>query len=90
MEIGLIGLGRMGANMSLRLMSAGHKCIVHDNNPKAVQELAKQGASGASGLEDLVERLSKPRRNMADAPSGGGRCRAFVADSFARGGRHRR
>jgi len=60
MEIGLIGPGRMGANMSLRLMRAGHKCAVYDSDPKAVQQLVEQGAVGANSVEDLVKRLSKP------------------------------
>ena len=61
MQIGMIGLGRMGANMVLRLMRDGHDCVVFDVNPGAVANLAAQGAVGADSLEDFVARLSKPR-----------------------------
>jgi len=61
MQIGMIGLGRMGANMVRRLLRAGHQCLVFDVSPKAVEELAREGAVGASSIEDLVGRLSKPR-----------------------------
>src|SRR5205807_8178622 len=54
-------LGRMGANMVRRLMNAGHRCIVFDGIPKAVEDLAKEGAVGASSLADLVKKLDKPR-----------------------------
>lgn len=62
MQLGMIGLGRMGANMVRRLMRAGHECVVFDLNTTAVGELAEEGASGASSLEDFVKRLSTPRR----------------------------
>lgn len=61
MQLGMIGLGRMGASMVLRLMKNGHKCVVYDMNPEAVQRLVAQGAIGADSLQDLVARLSKPR-----------------------------
>jgi 6-phosphogluconate dehydrogenase len=61
MQLGMIGLGRMGANMVQRLMHAGHKCVVFDNNPGAVQALAEQGATGASDLADFCAKLSAPR-----------------------------
>ncbi len=61
MQLGMIGLGRMGANMALRLMRAGHTCVVYDRNPQAVADLAKQGANGAASLADLVSKLDKPR-----------------------------
>lgn len=61
MQIGMIGLGRMGANMVQRLMKDGHECVVFDINAKAVEELAAQGAVGADSLGDFVARLSKPR-----------------------------
>ncbi len=61
MQLGMIGLGRMGANMVRRLMKAGHKCVVYDRNPGAVQELGGQGATGASSLADFVKKLDKPR-----------------------------
>jgi 6-phosphogluconate dehydrogenase len=61
MQLGMIGLGRMGANMVRRLMKAGHECVVYDVSPATVQGLAKEGAGGASSLDDFVARLKKPR-----------------------------
>ncbi len=61
MQLGMIGLGRMGANMVRRLMKDGHQCTVFDMAPKAVAELAREGATGASSLADLVAKLAKPR-----------------------------
>ena len=61
MQLGMIGLGRMGANMVRRLMKAGHECVVYDVSPATVQGLAKEGAAGASSLDDFVARLKKPR-----------------------------
>jgi 6-phosphogluconate dehydrogenase len=61
MELGMIGLGRMGSNMVLRLMRAGHKCVVYDVHQEAVKVLEAQGAVGAASLEELAQKLSKPR-----------------------------
>jgi len=61
MQIGMIGLGRMGANMARRLMKNGHKCVVFDMSPKAIAELKSDGATGAASLSDLVKRLDEPR-----------------------------
>src|SRR5262245_62474581 len=61
MQLGMIGLGRMGANMVLRVMRAGHKCVVYDVHPEAIQALVKEGAVGATSLEDLVRKLDKTR-----------------------------
>jgi 6-phosphogluconate dehydrogenase len=61
MQIGMIGLGRMGANMVRRLLRAGHACVVFDMSPKAVEALAGEKAAGASSLQDLVEKLQQPR-----------------------------
>jgi 6-phosphogluconate dehydrogenase len=61
MQVGMIGLGRMGANMVRRLVKKGHECIVFDVSPKAVGELAKEGAVGAASLPDLLKKLEKPR-----------------------------
>jgi 6-phosphogluconate dehydrogenase len=61
MQIGMIGLGRMGANMAQRLMNDGHECVVFDVNTGAVANLAAQSAVGTDSLEDFVARLSKPR-----------------------------
>src|SRR6266540_1628893 len=68
MQIGMIGLGRMGANMVRRLMRAGHEGVVFDVSPDAVSELAGEGATGASSLEELVELLQPPRCICAMAP----------------------
>jgi 6-phosphogluconate dehydrogenase len=61
MELGMIGLGRMGINMVRRLQKAGHHCVVYDINADAVQALAKEGAAGATSIEDLVQQLKQPR-----------------------------
>jgi 6-phosphogluconate dehydrogenase len=61
MQIGMIGLGRMGANMTRRLLRAGHECVIFDMFPKAVMELTQEKAIGASSLEDFVKKLTKPR-----------------------------
>ena len=61
MQIGMIGLGRMGANMVRRLLHAQHECVVYDHNNEAVQSLAKDGAVGAESLEGFVAKLKKPR-----------------------------
>jgi len=61
MQIGMIGLGRMGANMARRLLQGGHHCVVFNRSPKAVKALVKEKAIGASSLADLVEKLEKPR-----------------------------
>jgi 6-phosphogluconate dehydrogenase len=61
MRIGMMGLGRMGANMVRRLTRAGHECVVYDVNPAAVQALAAEGAQGATSVADFVARLVKPR-----------------------------
>ena len=61
MQIGMIGLGRMGANMARRLLTGGHQCVVFDMSPKAVQELVEEKAVGSSSLADFVNKLTKPR-----------------------------
>lgn len=61
MELGMIGLGRMGTNMVLRLQKAGHHCVVYDTNQDAVQALAKEGAVGSTSLEEFAGKLKKPR-----------------------------
>ncbi|OLP51666.1 phosphogluconate dehydrogenase (NAD(+)-dependent, decarboxylating) [Allorhizobium taibaishanense] len=60
MQIGMMGLGRMGANMVRRLMCGGHECVVYDINPKNVADLVAEGAVGAASMEDFVSKLSKP------------------------------
>ncbi|WP_295879080.1 phosphogluconate dehydrogenase (NAD(+)-dependent, decarboxylating) [uncultured Thiohalocapsa sp.] len=61
MQLGMIGLGRMGANMVQRLMAAGHDCVVFDMNPDAVQALTQDGATGADSIQDLCAKLTPPR-----------------------------
>ena len=61
MQIGMIGLGRMGANMVRRLLRGGHECVVNDRNPEAVQTLVNEGAIGAASLDDFISKLKAPR-----------------------------
>ncbi len=61
MQIGMMGLGRMGANMALRLMRGGHQCVAYDINPEAVAALAREGATGAASVDDLITKLEAPR-----------------------------
>src|SRR4029450_7206920 len=61
MQLGMIGLGRMGANMVRRLIKKGHSCVVFDRSPQVVSELVTENAVGAASLVDLVKKLAKPR-----------------------------
>src|SRR5918996_2334036 len=61
MQLGMMGLGRMGANMVRRLLRGGHQCVVYDANPAAAQGLAAEGAVAASSLDDFVDKLTPPR-----------------------------
>jgi 6-phosphogluconate dehydrogenase len=61
MELGMIGLGRMGANIVRRLLRAGHRCVGYDSHAEAVRDLVSEGAVGATSLEDLVAKLTPPR-----------------------------
>jgi 6-phosphogluconate dehydrogenase len=70
MQLGMVGLGRMGGNMVRRLMRAGHECVVTDLSPLNVQELAKEGATGSSSLDDFVSKLKKPRAAWVMVPAG--------------------
>jgi 6-phosphogluconate dehydrogenase len=69
MELGMIGLGRMGTNMVRRLRRAGHQCVVYDVDPKAVDALVKEGAVGTTSLEDFVQKLKKPRAAWMMVPA---------------------
>jgi 6-phosphogluconate dehydrogenase len=71
MQIGMVGLGRMGANMVRRLMRGGHQCVVFDLNPANVKQLAGEGATGAASLDEFVAKLSKPRAAWVMVPAGG-------------------
>jgi 6-phosphogluconate dehydrogenase len=70
-ELGMVGLGRMGANMVRRLMREGHRCVVYDVNPDAVSALEQEGAEGSTSLEDLASKLSAPRSVWVMVPAGG-------------------
>jgi len=70
MQLGMIGLGRMGGNMVRRLMHGGHECVVFDLNPDNVKALANDGATGASSMEEFVKKLSKPRAAWVMVPAG--------------------
>src|SRR5215813_11274920 len=70
MQLGMIGLGRMGANMVRRLIRGGHDCVVYDRSPKAVAELVAEKATGALDLKDFVNRLQKPRAIWMMVPAG--------------------
>jgi 6-phosphogluconate dehydrogenase len=69
MQVGMIGLGRMGSNMVRRLMRAGHECVVYDVSPDAVQQLSSEGADGSSSLEEFVQRITPPRHMCVMVPA---------------------
>ncbi|MGA3132411.1 MAG: phosphogluconate dehydrogenase (NAD(+)-dependent, decarboxylating) [Terracidiphilus sp.] len=77
MQLGMVGLGRMGANMVKRLLKGGHQCVVFDMSPKAVGELVQEKAQGSSSLQELVTKLSKPRAIWLMVPA------AVVDDTIA-------
>jgi 6-phosphogluconate dehydrogenase len=70
MQLGMIGLGRMGANMVRRLIRGGHQCVVYDRAAQVVQELVKEKATGADSLAELIKKLSKPRAIWLMVPAG--------------------
>jgi 6-phosphogluconate dehydrogenase len=70
MQLGMIGLGRMGANLVRRLMRDGHQCVAYDRNADAVKGLASEGATGASSLAEFVAKLEKPRAVWIMVPAG--------------------
>ena len=76
MQLGMIGLGRMGANMVRRLMKGGHDCVVSDVSAEAVKDLANEGSTPSDGLEDFISKLSKPRHIWIMVPA------AFVDDTI--------
>ncbi|HET9059027.1 MAG TPA: decarboxylating 6-phosphogluconate dehydrogenase [Acidimicrobiales bacterium] len=70
MQLGMVGLGRMGANMVRRLMRAGHTCVVYDVNAEAVKSLEAEGATGAASLEEFVSKLETPKAAWVMVPAG--------------------
>ncbi|HSV03253.1 MAG TPA: decarboxylating 6-phosphogluconate dehydrogenase [Phenylobacterium sp.] len=70
MQLGVIGLGRMGGNITRRLMAGGHQCVVYDRDPAAVAKLVQDGAAGASDLAELVAELHSPRAVWVMLPAG--------------------
>src|SRR5476651_669434 len=70
MQLGMIGLGRMGGNIVRRLMKQGHTTVVYDKDPKAVAAIAADGALGSGTLEDFVKKLQKPRTAWVMLPAG--------------------
>ncbi len=82
MELGMIGLGRMGANLVRRLMRAGHHCVVYDVNAHAVAELAQEGAAAAGSLDELARKLSAPRAVWVMVPA------AIAGDTISAAAQH--
>jgi 6-phosphogluconate dehydrogenase len=70
MQIGMVGLGRMGAGLVGRLMRDGHHCVVYDVNPAAVAALEKEGATGSNSMAEFVEKLAQPRAVWVMVPAG--------------------
>src|ERR1700743_242806 len=70
MQLGMIGLGRMGGNIVRRLMKHGHTAVVFDKDPQVVDSFGKEGAAGSPALEDFVKKLEKPRTAWVMLPAG--------------------
>src|SRR5919202_1786911 len=70
MQIAMVGLGRMGANMTTRLLRGGHAVVVYDRDPEAVRRSAAEGATGVASLEELVRALAAPRAVWVMVPAG--------------------
>ena len=70
MQLGMVGLGRMGANMAQRLMQGGHECVAFDRNPQNVKQMESKGAAGSGSLDDFVKKLSTPRTVWIMVPAG--------------------
>ncbi len=86
MQLAMVGLGRMGANLVRRAMNAGHECVVYDVNPSSVAELVAEGATGTTSLEDLANKLLTPRVVWVMVPAGlTGRVVSDVAEQLSAG-----
>ena len=87
MELGMIGLGRMGGNMTQRLLRAGHRVVVYDPQVEAVHSLTREGAAGADSLHNLIEQLTPPRAVWVMVPAGEATASAIdtLADSLSPG-----
>jgi 6-phosphogluconate dehydrogenase len=86
MQLGMVGLGRMGANLVRRLMRDGHECVVYDVSPEVVEQLEGEGATGSESLEDFVSKLEKPRAAWVMIPAGiTGRIVDELASSMEKG-----
>src|SRR5262249_57944759 len=70
MQLGMVGLGRMGANLVRRLMRDGHECVVYDVSPDVVAQLESEGAIGSTSLEDFATKLEQPRAAWVMIPAG--------------------
>src|SRR5690242_1752675 len=70
LQLGMVGLGRMGSNMVRRLIRGGQQCVVYDRAPQAIQDLQKEGAAPAASLSELVQKLAKPRAIWLMVPAG--------------------
>src|SRR5947209_3259564 len=70
MQLGMVGLGRMGGNMVRRLMRGGHQCSVFDLNPENVRALSAEGATGSKSAEEFIKSLAKPRAAWVMVPAG--------------------
>src|SRR5438477_9665909 len=70
MQLGMVGLGRMGANMVRRLMRGGHQCVVYDLSADSVRQLEGEGASGTASLEELAGKMASPRAIWVMVPAG--------------------
>ena len=86
MQLGMIGLGRMGANLVRRLTRDGHRCVVYDVSADAVKDLESAGAVGSSSLEDFVSKLDKPRALWIMVPAAIVQSTLDQLDRPARGG----
>ncbi len=93
MQLGMIGLGRMGANMVRRLERGGQRCVVFDRHPENVKQLNAEGASGAASLDDFIDQLNAPRAVWRMVPAGAvdgmigqGGTRLESGDSVSEGG----